>query len=146
MATATNALKKTRAKKKAAAVVTRGKRKRAIARCAIKPGTGMITVNGIDLRAYSDPLQREIIGEPLSFDERGIKFDYSVVTAGGGIMGQAQACRTAIARAIVAQVGDEVRTAMTAFDKSLLVEDPRRVEPKKFKGPKARARFTKSYR
>jgi small subunit ribosomal protein S9 len=62
-------------------------------------------------------------------------------------MGQAQAARTAIARALVAALGDDdLRKRLVEFDRSLLVEDVRRVEPKKFKGPGARARFTKSYR
>src|SRR3989344_5032874 len=94
-------------------VITRGKRKEAIARASIKEGNGKIYIN----------------------------------VHGGGFSGQAQAARTAIARAIVKFTKDDkLKAQFTQYDRSFLVEDPRRVEPKKFKGPKARARFTKSYR
>jgi small subunit ribosomal protein S9 len=62
-------------------------------------------------------------------------------------MGQAQACRVAIARALVGFSGDEhLKSRIIAYDRSMIAEDSRRVEPKKYKGPKARARFQKSYR
>ena len=53
---------------------------------------------------------------------------------------------TGLARALASHFGGDMRKNMIEYDRSLIVEDPRRVEPKKFKGPKARARFTKSYR
>ncbi len=134
--------KKKRRKK---GVVTRGKRKEAIARAYVTEGSGRLAVNGLAVEAMQ-PLSREIISEPLQFAKE-MNFDVSVTVRGGGISGQAQAARTAVARAIVAFSKDEkIREEMLAYDRSLLVEDPRRVEPKKFKGPKARARFTKSYR
>lgn len=134
------------AKKKKQIVVERGKRKAAIARAVIRPGTGRITVNKVSLETISNPVIREIIAEPLAFVERKL-YDVDVAVRGGGVMGQAQAARTAIARAVVEETGDEdIKQRMIGLDKSFLVEDPRRVEPKKFKGPKARARFTKSYR
>ncbi len=133
-------------KRKSKNVVTRGKRKEAIARAFIRPGTGQIYYNGLRLEAYDSPFLRQVVAEPFQFmPERS--FDIHVHVRGGGFSGQAQAARTAIARAIVLQSKDEaLKTEMLTFDRSLLVEDPRRVEPKKFKGPKARARFTKSYR
>ncbi len=126
--------------------VERGKRKRAIARATIREGTGILEINNLGINAFTSPVEREIISEPLRFTDAS-KIDVSVNVRGGGRMGQAQAARTAIARALVAYTGDEeLRKRFMEFDRSLLVEDPRRVEPKKFKGPKARARFTKSYR
>ncbi len=136
---------KTKSRRKKGPLITRGKRKRAIARASIRLGKGIITINGVYLSAMSNPLVREIIAEPLTFTD-GAKYDIDVVAEGGGTMGQAQAIRTAIARALVEQEGEGLKATMLGFDKSLIVEDPRRVEPKKFKGPKARARFTKSYR
>ena len=66
---------------------------------------------------------------------------------GGGQMGQAQACRVAIARALIGFSGDAgLKQKMISHDRSMVAEDSRRVEPKKYKGPKARARFQKSYR
>ena len=72
--------------------------------------------------------------------------DVSVRVHGGGEMGQAQACRTAIAKALVQYFGESVSEKYKEEDKFLLREDPRRVEPKKYLGPKARARDQKSYR
>jgi len=133
-----------RSKKKV--FVERGKRKRAIARATIKEGTGLLKINNLGINAFTSPIERELILEPFRFVDAS-KIDVSVNVRGGGRMGQAQAARTAIARALVAYTGDEeLRKRFMEFDRSLLVEDPRRVEPKKFKGPKARARFTKSYR
>ncbi len=62
-------------------------------------------------------------------------------------MGQAQAARTAIANALVEYFGEmNLREKFVEIDRSLVVEDTRRVEPKKYRGPKARARYQKSYR
>jgi len=140
-------LKKPRASRsKKKIFVERGKRKRAIARATAREGTGMLKINNLGINTLTSPVEREIISEPLRFVDAS-KMDVSVNVRGGGRMGQAQAARTAIARALVAYTGDEgLRKRLMEFDRSLLVEDPRRVEPKKFKGPKARARFTKSYR
>ena len=132
-------------KRRKQGIVTRGKRKEAIARAYITEGAGRLSVNGLAVEAMQ-PLSREIISEPLQFAKER-NFDVSVSVNGGGIAGQAQAARTAIARAMIAFTKDDkMKEEMHAYDRSLLVEDPRRVEPKKFKGPKARARFTKSYR
>ncbi len=140
-------LKKPRASRsKKKIFVERGKRKRAIARATAREGTGILKINNLGINALTSPVEREIISEPLRFVDAS-KLDVSVNVRGGGRMGQAQAARTAIARALVAYTGDEeLRKRLLEFDRSLLVEDSRRVEPKKFKGPKARARFTKSYR
>ncbi|MCX6767573.1 MAG: 30S ribosomal protein S9 [Candidatus Micrarchaeota archaeon] len=125
--------------------MTRGKRKAAVARASIREGKGVVRVNGIPLKAFESPFIRETIAEPLAFVEP--KYDVDIIVAGGGVSGQAQAARTALAKALVEFSGDKsLRQKMIQHDRSLLVEDPRRVEPKKFKGPKARARFTKSYR
>ena len=135
--------------KQTRALQTRGKRKRAIARATIKEGANGVTVNGFSLAAIEDPYYREIVSEPLAFvgEDFTAKHDVSVTVKGGGKMGQAQAVRTAIARAIINFTGnEETKKKMLDWDRSLLVEDSRRVEPKKFQGPKARARFTKSYR
>ena len=132
--------------KKPKSIVTHGKRKEAVARASIKAGTGRIVVNKLELTALNSLFGADVIAEPLQFIEHP-NFDISVNVRGGGASGQAQAARTAIARAIVKFTGDKnLEKEMHDYDRSLLVEDSRRVEPKKFKGPKARARFTKSYR
>ncbi|HLC48170.1 MAG TPA: 30S ribosomal protein S9 [Candidatus Norongarragalinales archaeon] len=127
-------------------VITRGKRKEAIARASIKEGNGKIYINGRMLSSYDSPFLHEVVNEPLNFVTLR-NFDIHINVHGGGFSGQAQAARTAIARAIVKFTKDDkLKAQFTQYDRSFLVEDPRRVEPKKFKGPKARARFTKSYR
>ena len=132
--------------KKPKSIVARGKRKEATARATIAAGKGMVYYNGVSVNALSSPYVRDIITEPLSFVDP-TQYDLHVNARGGGVMGQAQAARTAIAKALVEFTGDEaLKKKMTDHDRSLLVEDARRVEPKKFKGPGARARFTKSYR
>ena len=145
------AVKKKAAKKKKVtrALVRRGKRKRAIARATIRAGKGRITINRFELTALENPVFSAVVAEPLAFvtPEQLSAVNISVRVQGGGSMGQAQAVRTAIARALVDYYDDEeARERMMAWDRSLLIEDSRRVEPKKFLGPKARARFTKSYR
>ncbi|MFH1750479.1 MAG: 30S ribosomal protein S9 [Candidatus Micrarchaeota archaeon] len=133
-------------KKRQRGMQTRGKRKEAIARASITEGTGRIFFNGKMLSAYDSPFLNEVVGEPLNF-VKVRNFDIYINARGGGFSGQAQAARTAIARAILKFTKDDkLKSEFQNFDRSLLVEDPRRVEPKKFKGPKARARFTKSYR
>jgi small subunit ribosomal protein S9 len=73
--------------------------------------------------------------------------DIYVETSGGGIMGQASAARTAIARALVEWTGnEELRKLFLEYDRHLLVEDPRQAEPKKPRGRSARAKRQKSYR
>lgn len=124
------------------------KRKEAIARARIKEGKGIVRINGIKLDAIQNPYVKEIISEPLvlagSYPD---KCQIDVNVRGGGVIGQAQAARTAIARALVAFTKDEdLKRKFIDHDRFLLVDDVRRVEPKKYKGRKARARFQKSYR
>lgn len=138
--------KKKKSRKELTQALARGKRKEAIARAVVKNGKGIIRVNNVLLDSINNEVMKELVKEPLQFVEQG-KYDVDITVKGGGVMGQAQAARVAVAKALVAFTGSkELRNKMIQFDRSLLVEDPRRVEPKKFKGPKARARFTKSYR
>ncbi len=133
-------------KKRRKALLVRGKRKEAKARASIREGTGKIYLNGRMLGSYDSPFLMEVVTEPLNFVPNR-NFDIHINVRGGGFSGQAQAARTAVARAVLRFTKDEkLRHEFVEYDRSLLVEDPRRVEPKKFKGPKARARFTKSYR
>lgn len=146
-AAAKSSKKKSR-KKGRKAVVERGKRKESVARAVVREGKGHVRLNSQAVQAISNRYIRSIVSEPLEYlgPERE-KLDVDVYVQGGGAMGQAQAARTAIARALVAYTEDAaIRQKMLEVDRSLLVEDSRRVEPKKYKGPKARARFQKSYR
>jgi len=129
-------------------VLATGKRKTAIARAIIKPGKGRVTINEFPLEAYGQEIARTKIYEPLLLlGDRSKAMDISVSVAGGGVMGQAEATRTAIARGIVEwSRSAEVRRLLTRYDRSMLAGDPRRSEPKKFGGPGARRRKQKSYR
>jgi len=145
--------KQAKKKKKAPAskeriVFTRGKRKEAIARATIRKGKGVVKINKFDLEALNQPYLKSIMQEPLGMAGSLAKdLDIDVNVYGGGPMGQAEAARQAIARGIVEFTGDqELKARMLEIDRHLLSEDSRRVEPKKYKGPKARARFQKSYR
>lgn len=129
-------------------VLTSGKRKSAVARAVIKPGTGIIRINGRRLEAIENEWVRAIIEEPLLLiGELRNKIDIRVRVSGGGVSGQAQAARMAIARGIVRYFEDpKIEELFRHYDRYMLVGDPRRKEMKKFGGPGARARFQKSYR
>ncbi len=135
--------------KKTEVVVVRSKRKEAVARASIRKGTGIVRINAMNMSSVDNPYTKTIMSEPLTMIDdalaKGVDIDVDVY--GGGQMGQAQAVRSAIARALVAFTNDsKLREEFHKRDKFLVVEDSRRVEPKKYKGPKARARFQKSYR
>ncbi len=125
-----------------------GKRKTAIARAVIKPGRGNVTVNEFPVSNISPELARARISEPLTLaGDRLNSVDVRVKVRGGGVMGQAEAARMAIARALVEWFRTaELRRVFTSFDRTMLAGDPRRKEPKKFGGPGARRRKQKSYR
>jgi small subunit ribosomal protein S9 len=151
-AAAPGAAKKRTSKKQVERVLFfKSSRKRAVARSSIRKGTGIVRVNGFNINTL-DPVElRALMLESLHISNitedfaKGVDIDVSV--NGGGQSGQAQAVRGAIAKAISGFAdGDTIRAECMRYDRSLLVDDPRRVEPKKFLGPKARARFQKSYR
>jgi len=129
-------------------VNTSGKRKSAIARATVKKGSGQVRINKIPLEIYSPELARLKIQEPLALvPEKATKVDIQVNVKGGGIMGQADASRTAIAKGLVEFFEDsELERNFKQFDRSLLISDPRRKLPKKPLGRGARKRRQKSYR
>lgn len=140
--------KKAPPRKATRAFVARGKRKESVARASIKEGKGAVRLNSSNVSALNNRYIREIIMEPLRYVGPEVSaVDISVNANGGGTMGQAQAARTAIANALVLYFDKlNLKEKFMAIDRSLLVEDTRRVEAKKYRGPKARARFQKSYR
>lgn len=125
-----------------------GKRKTAIARATIKDGKGRIKINRVPLEIHEPELARLKMMEPLELaGERIVKVDIDVNVNGGGVMGQATATRTAIARGLVDFFEDEeLRAKFKEYDRSLLVNDPRRSEPKHPLGRGARKKRQKSYR
>ncbi|WEU41064.1 MAG: 30S ribosomal protein S9 [Candidatus Odinarchaeum yellowstonii] len=130
-------------------LLTSGKRKTAIARATVKEGSGRIRINSIPLEVYGNEITRYKIMEPIILaGEKAIsKIDIDVKVRGGGFMSQADAARTAIAKALVEWKKDEtLRKTFLEYDRTLLAGDPRRTEPKKFGGRSARAKKQKSYR
>ncbi len=115
-------------------VLTSGKRKTAIARATTKAGKGRIRINSIPLEIYPSELARMKIQEPLIIagDKVMKSIDIFVKVMGGGIVGQADAARTAIGRALVKWTQDpELRSKFMHYDRTILVADSRRKEEKK---------------
>jgi len=130
-------------------VLASARRKTAVARVVVKEGKGRVRVNSVPIEIYEPKLARWKIMEPLLLagEEVLSKVDININVKGGGIMGQASAARTALARALVEWTGsEELRKLYLGYDRHLLVEDPRRTEPKKPRGRSARAKRQKSYR
>jgi small subunit ribosomal protein S9 len=130
-------------------VVSSGKRKTAIARATLSQGSGGVFINKMPLRNLMPTIARQIIEEPLALATDAVtqKVDIHVNVRGGGVMGQAQAARIAIAKGLVDYTKSaDLRNRFVEYDRALLAGDARRKEPKKFGGPGARARDQKSYR
>ena len=130
-------------------LVVSGKRKTATARAVVKPGMGRIRINKTPIEIFEPEIAREKIMEPLiqAGDEIWKQLDIDIKVSGGGYMGQAEAARMAIANALLKWTKSvHLRTIFTEYDRTMVVGDPRRKEPKKFGGPGARARDQKSYR
>ena len=123
-----------------------GARKEAVARSTIKAGKGIIKINGQLLDNFSNHMSRLRISEPLVLAGDVIKkIDVSVSVNGGGVNGQADAIRLAIARALV-EFDKNLEKVFNDYDRLLLVADVRRKEACKPNDSKARAKRQKSYR
>ncbi|HPG04661.1 MAG: 30S ribosomal protein S9 [Hyphomicrobiales bacterium] len=121
-----------------------GKRKDAVARVWIKPGTGKTTVNGRTLEVYfARPVLRMIIGQPLVVANRVGQYDLMISVAGGGLSGQAGAVRHGLAKALT-NFEPELRSALKK--EGFLTRDSRVVERKKYGKRKARRSFQFSKR
>ena len=127
---------------------TSGKRKTAIARGKFREGRGRVRINKRPVELYDPELARLKIQEPLTIAAELLdNVDIDVKVVGGGIMGQAEAARMVIAKGLVEWTSDmELKEKYNQYDRTMLVGDPRRSEPKKYGGPGARARKQKSYR
>ena len=130
-------------------LVISGKRKTATARAVVKLGIGRICINRVPLEIYEPEIAREKIMEPLihAGDEVLKQLDVDVKVSGGGYVGQAEAARMVIANALLKWTkSSRLRRVFVQYDRTMVVGDPRRKEPKKFGGPGARAKDQKSYR
>ena len=121
-----------------------GRRKEAVARVWIKPGSGKITINGRDQEQYfARPVLRMVIAQPLIEAGRETEFDVIATVKGSGLMGQAGAVRHGISRALVAYEPG-LRKVLKPF--GFMTRDPRVVERKKYGKAKARRSFQFSKR
>ena len=121
-----------------------GKRKRAIARVWLSPGTGNITVNGIQADDYFErATSRILVRQSFAILEKDDKFDVKATVRGGGHSAQADAMRHGIARALIAS-DPELRGVLKKAGH--LTRDSRQKERKKYGQPGARKRFQYSKR
>ncbi|EIN13809.1 ribosomal protein L4/L1 [Punctularia strigosozonata HHB-11173 SS5] len=138
------------------AVQTFGKKKTATAVAHAKEGRGLIRINGSPIDLVRPEILRLKVYEPVLVageDAFGV-LDIRVRVKGGGHTSQIYAIRQAIAKAVVAYYAKyidaysaiELKKKLVTYDRTLLIADPRRAEPKKFGGRGARARRQKSYR
>jgi small subunit ribosomal protein S9 len=121
-----------------------GKRKNAVARVWIKPGSGRMIINGRDLAVYfARPVLRMLISQPFSLCNRLNQYDVSCSVTGGGLSGQAGAVRHGISRALT-----HYEPALRAIlkQRGFLTRDSRVVERKKYGKRKARRSFQFSKR
>mmetsp|Transcript_26121 Transcript_26121/g.44563 ORF Transcript_26121/g.44563 Transcript_26121/m.44563 type:complete len:146 (+) Transcript_26121:41-478(+) len=133
-----------------------GKKKTATAVASCKAGRGLVKVNGVPIELLRPEVLRTKVMEPFYILGENVfnQVDIRIRVKGGGSTSQVYAIRQAIAKAIVAYyqkfvdeaAKKEIKEKLVQFDRTLLVADPRRAEPKKFGGHGARARFQKSYR
>merc|ERR1739848_88499 len=136
-------------------VQTFGRKREAVAVAFVKKGKGLIKVNGVPIELVQPEQLRFNVWEPVLLlgANRYREVDIRIRVKGGGYT-QIYAIRQAIGKALVAWYQKyvdeaskrEIKQILLQYDRTLLVADPRRPEPKKFGGRGARARFQKSYR
>lgn len=130
-------------------IVVSGKRKTALARAVVRPGSGKIRINKVPVEIVEPEIAREKIMEPLiqAGEDFWKQVDIDVKTSGGGYMGQAEAARMAVANGLLKWTkSSHLRTVFSEYDRTMIAGDSRRKETKKFGGPGARAKGQKSYR
>jgi small subunit ribosomal protein S9 len=121
-----------------------GKRKNAVARVWLKPGSGKVTINGRDNPIYfARPVLRMIIAQPFQVANRANQYDVVCTVVGGGLSGQAGAVRHGISRALI-NYEPGLRPVLKSV--GFLTRDSRVVERKKYGKAKARRSFQFSKR
>lgn len=137
-------------------VQTFGRKKNALAVATVRKGKGLVKVNGSPIEILEPKALRIKVFEPILLlgQKRFANIDIRIKVRGGGYTSQIYAIRQAIAKGVVAfnqkfvdeASKREIKELLLQYDRTLLVADPRRCEPKKYGGKGARSRFQKSYR
>ena len=123
-----------------------GKRKTAVARATLLPGKGIIRVNKRLLSTLRPSILADMINEPLILSEdTASKVDINILVRGGGVQGQAEAARVAVARSLV-EFNKKLKKTFLDYDRHLLVWDVRFRETRKPNDSRARSARQKSYR
>ena len=124
-----------------------GKRKRAVARATLKEGNGKVKINGVPVELIEPEMARTRLKEPLILaEDTANNVDIDVNVFGGGNMGQSEAARLSIAKAL-ALYNKKLEKVFSDYDRHLLIADVRRKETRKpNRHSKARAKVQKSYR
>ena len=123
---------------------TSGRRKTSVARIYMTAGQGNITINGKDIKAYfPNEVLQTIVNQPFQTLDLIGKYDVTANLRGGGVSGQAEALRLAIAKALVVE---NAETKSVLRKEGFVTRDPRMVERKKFGKRKARRSFQFSKR
>jgi small subunit ribosomal protein S9 len=126
------------------AINTIGRRKTSVARIYMSAGNGSITVNKRDIATYfPSEILRIIVNQPFAVTKQFGAYDVNVNVQGGGLKGQAEAVRLAIARALC-EINPEFKPSLRV--EGFMTRDPRMVERKKYGRRKARKRFQFSKR
>ncbi|HLC79006.1 MAG TPA: 30S ribosomal protein S9 [archaeon] len=127
-------------KKKRKGITSKAKKKEAVARAVARAGKGIVRINKRNILTISPTYVLDYIREPIQMaGPSADEIDIDVSVRGGGFMGQMVASRSAIAKSILEYRPDEkLKKRMLIYDRMMLVDDARRVEPKKPLGRKAR--------
>ncbi len=143
-----DSLKKAKKKKSKFGIMVKSKKKSAVARATIKNGTGKIKINNRLVETINSKYARDFIKEPVVLAGEDAKnVDIFITVHGSGFMSQAVSARACIAKALVEHTNSEkLKQKFLAYDRLMLVDDPRRVESKKPLGTKARKKKQKSKR
>jgi small subunit ribosomal protein S9 len=113
-----------------------GRRKEAVARVRLRPGTGTITINGRAFDNYfTSATHRQLVTEPLRLTDTEVTYDIDATIEGGGVAGQAGALRLGVARSLI-ELDENLRPSLKKA--GLLTRDSRKKETKKYGLKKAR--------
>ncbi len=127
-------------KKKRRGITSKAKKKEATARAVVRKGGGTVRINSRNILTITPEYVVDFLREPIDIaGSVAEEVDIEVSVEGGGFMGQMVASRAAIAKVLLEYRPDEkMKKRMVAYDRMMLVDDARRVEPKKPLGRKAR--------